>query len=342
MVVYHHDRYSRQIRLAQVGEAGQKKLRSAGVVVVGCGALGSVLSDLLVRAGVGRLRIIDRDFVELSNLQRQVLFDEVDVQQRLPKSEAAVRKLNHINTEVQLDAVVDDLNRGNVHALLHGYDLIADGTDNFETRFLLNEASHQLNTPWVYAACVGTTGVVMPIIPHHSACLRCILDQPPPPDINPTCETAGVLGSVVHLAAAVQFTEILKMLLGHHAEITPGLISIDGWRNRVVRVVVEGPCRCFESQNYPYLKGQSGQQAIVMCGRNAVQIIPSSTRLIPLEEMADKLLATGAMLPIRNEFLIQMHINEYTLTLFSTGRAIIQGTADLATARRLYAQYIGN
>lgn len=340
------DRYSRQVLFERLGERGQQRLLDSRVTLIGCGALGSVLADTLVRAGVGFVRIVDRDFVELNNLQRQVLFDERDVAERLPKAEAARSKLSRINSEVTVEAVVDDANSTNIEALIDGVQLILDGTDNFDTRYLINDAAVKHRIPWIYGACVSATGLVMPIIPGDTPCLRCLFEQAPPPELSPTCDTVGVLAPVVHLVAGLQSMEALKILSGNMDAVTRKLTTIDAWTGRIIAMDVGGlttdhDCACCGRGEYEFLEGQAGQKAAVLCGRDAVQINQPAGRRIDLAELVRKLTAAGFGPVTHNEFLLQARLDGHEVTVFPTGRAIIKGTKDAAAARSLYAKYIG-
>ncbi len=341
------DRYSRQTLFEPIGEQGQKRLAESRVTLIGCGALGSVLSDTLVRAGVGFLRIIDRDFLELNNLQRQVLFDEQDVADHLPKAEAARRKLNRINSDVTVDAVVDDANNTNIEAFIEGAGLILDGTDNFETRYLINEVSAKHKIPWIYGACVSATGLTMPIIPGRTPCLKCLFEQAPPPEMSPTCDTVGVLGPIVGIVAGLQAAEALKILSGNLDAVTRKLTSIDVWAGRIVQMNVdtndsENGCPCCKQSIYEYLEGDAGQQAAVLCGRDAVQINQARRRKLDLAALARKIRDAAQGSVTVNDFMLQARLDGLEVTIFPTGRAIIKGTKDISRARSLHAKYIGD
>jgi adenylyltransferase/sulfurtransferase len=331
------ERYSRQIRFAGLGEQGQQYLLDARVVVAGCGALGSFQAGALARAGVGLLRIIDRDYVELSNLQRQWLFDECDVEQGMPKAAAAARKIAAINGDIRVEPVVADLTPSNVEDLLGGVDLILDGTDNFETRYLINDFAVDRDVPWVYGAAVGSYGIAMPIVPGQTACLRCIYPDPPA-GAQPTCETAGVLGSVTALIASLQVSEALKILSG--AEPTRKITTVDVWTGEIRQVAQPGPvtdCPACGRREFPYLAGER-RARVSLCGQNAVQIHERS-RPLELRDLAARLAPLG---PVRsNEFALRFEAPPYLLTIFPDGRAIVKGTTDVGIARSLYARYIG-
>ncbi len=337
-------RYSRQILFAPLGIAGQKRLIHSRVTLLGCGALGSSLAGTLVRAGVGFVRIIDRDFVELHNLQRQVLFDESDVSGNLPKAEAAARKLRKINSAVEVEAIVADANAGNLEKLCDDVELILDGTDNFETRFLINDVAVKLNVPWVYGACIGAEGLVLPILPRETPCLRCIWEDAPPPGSSPTCDTAGVLGPIAGLVASLQAIEAIKILAGKTDALVRRLVTIDAWDGRIRHMDVQsardnGNCPCCKQGRYDFLTGARTSATTSLCGRNAVQVLPAEGVRVNLREMAERLRRHR---PTVNEFLLRVAIESFKLTLFPDGRAIIQGTADAAVARGVYAKYIGS
>src|SRR5262245_49699416 len=271
------ERYSRQIRFPGVGEDGQHRLLNSRVTLCGCGALGTVLANALVRAGVGHLRLIDRDFIETSNLQRQVLFDEHDVADNLPKAEAGARKLAAINSSVHVEPVVTDIDRTNIMELVQDADLILDGTDNFEIRYLINDAAVKLGKPWVYGGCIGSHGQTMTILPGETPCLRCVFEAAPAPGEAGTCETAGVLGPTVNIIASFQTSEALKILSGHREQVSRELLCFDLWDNVIRRVKVarlkgKVDCPCCGRGEYEWLAGAQGAQTTTLCGRNAVQV----------------------------------------------------------------------
>jgi adenylyltransferase/sulfurtransferase len=331
------ERYSRQILFPEVGAAGQQRLLDARVVVLGCGALGSFAAGALARAGVGRLRIVDRDYVELSNLQRQWLFDQCDVEQSLPKAVAAARKLALINSDIQVEPVVADLITANVDELLGDCDLILDGTDNFETRYLINDYCVSRATPWIYGAAVASYGISMAVIPDKTACLRCVYPDPPS-GAQPTCETAGVLGSITALVASLQVSEAVKILCG--AEPSRKITTADVWTGEIRQIVQPDPqeeCPACGLRQFPYLEGV-GHAPVSLCGRNAVQI-HERTRPLDLQDLAARLAPLG--LVRANDFALRFETPPYVLTIFPDGRAIIKGTTDVGVARSLYARYIG-
>ena len=339
-------RYSRQILFAPLGEEGQRRLLESRVVLIGCGALGSVLAGTLVRAGVGLLRIVDRDLIELHNLHRQMLFDEDDVGSDLPKAEAARRKLQRINSEVAVEAVVDDANHGNIRELAEGMDLLLDATDNFETRFLINDLAVKTDRPWIYGACVGSTGMSMPILPHDTPCLRCLFDEAPPPELTPTCETAGILGPVATMVAAHQAMEAIKILTGRREAVDRRLLTFDAWTGRVSNLDVqkaydEGDCACCKGGRYEYLEGKYAGRTVTLCGRNAVQVFPGRRVEFDLADLAGRLRPIARAQPRFNSLLLKVLIDDYELTVFPDGRAVIKGTSSPEQARAVYARYIG-
>lgn len=341
------EKYSRQILFAGIGEEGQQRLLQSSAVLVGCGALGTVAANLLVRAGVGRLRIIDRDFVELSNLQRQTLFDESDARESLPKAVAAHRRLIAINSDVAVEPVVADLNPENIRELLSGFPLILDGTDNFETRLLINDAAIALGVPWIYAAAVASYGLTFTILPGETACLACFLESGGASDsvrssfgFEETCDTAGILNSAAGVIASIQAAEATKLLSGKSEALSSRLVSCDVWTGRFqsIRVVRNPQCRACVRRDFAYLEGEA-QPHVTMCGRDSVQIHERSRRL-DLGELGRRIEKTVAGVR-RNDFLLRFRVPPYELTVFPDGRAVIKGTRDPAVARSLYSRYIG-
>lgn len=339
-------RYSRQMLFAEIGEAGQRLLLTRRVTLIGCGALGTVIADTLTRAGIGFLRIVDRDYVELNNLQRQVLFDESDVAEGMPKSVAAANKLARINSDVQLEPIVADAQAANIEELCKGADLILDGTDNFETRFLINDAAVKLGIPWVYGACVGVTGMVMPIVPRDTPCLRCIWGEPPPPGMNPTCDTAGVLSPVVQVVASLQCMEALKLLVGKREALNRRLMQIDMWEGKFSEFDVSGSresgaCVCCQQGRYEYLDARGSGRTASLCGRLAVQVSSGSRGEVDLPGVAARIAPLAKQQPQVNRYLLRFAVDKYEVTLFRDGRAIIKGTNEPDEARTVYARYIG-
>jgi adenylyltransferase/sulfurtransferase len=334
-----HEKYSRQILFAGIGEQGQQRLLAASAVIVGCGAIGAATANLLTRAGVGKLRIIDRDFVEPSNLQRQTLFDESDALAALPKAVAAERKLRAINSAISIEGIVADLSPRNAADLLAPFDLILDGTDNFETRFLINDFAVQNSKPWIYAAAVASYGLTMTIRPGTTPCLACLMDTQQP-GLEETCDTIGVLGPIVDLIASLQAAEATKLLAGRTEALHGRLISCDVWTGHFqsVRIARNPECRACARRQFTYVDGDA-QPHITMCGRDSVQIHERS-RSLDLATLKSRLSPTVSDVR-HNEFLLRFRIPPYEMTVFSDGRAILKGTKDPAIARSLYARYIG-
>jgi adenylyltransferase/sulfurtransferase len=333
------ERYSRQVLFRGIGVEGQRKLTASHIAIVGCGATGSALASLLARAGVGTIRIIDRDYVEPSNLQRQSLFDEADAAESLPKAIAAARKIAAFNSEIVIEPRVADLIPSNIGVLLEAAQLILDGTDNFETRYLINDFAVKNSLPWIYTAAVGSYGVTLNVLPGKTACLACIFSDPPQGTFE-TCETAGVLNSAVNLAASIAATEAVKLLVGADNRLRRTLLSFDVWRNERAEVAADHPqagCRACGEHEFPHLAGE-GHPHITLCGRNSVQI-HERHRPVDLAQMSERLKPHG---PVRhNDFVLKFWHEPYEMTLFPDGRAIIKGTTDTAIARSLYARYVG-
>jgi molybdopterin/thiamine biosynthesis adenylyltransferase len=335
------EKYSRQILFEGIGLNGQERLLGSSTVVAGCGAIGAAAANLLVRAGVGRIRIVDRDFVEPSNLQRQTLFDESDAREALPKAVAAERKLRAINSSVSVEGVVADINPQNVEELLKNFDAILDGTDNFETRFLINDFAIKSGRPWIYAAAVASYGLTMTIQPGKTACLACLLEGADAvTGMEDTCDTIGVVGPIVNLVASLQVAEAMKLLSGNHERLHGRLISSDVWTGHFQSIHVErnADCRCCSKHDFSYLEGHA-QPHITMCGRDSVQI-HEHNRALDLGALEQRLSPTVAGMR-HNDFLLRFRVAPYEMTVFSDGRAIVKGTTDPAVARSLYARYIG-
>jgi adenylyltransferase/sulfurtransferase len=338
------DRYSRQMRFPGVGEAGQRRLLESHVTLCGCGALGTVIANALVRGGVGHLRLVDRDFIETNNLQRQVLFDEHDVADNLPKAEAAARKLAAVNSSVHVEPVVADVDRGNILDLVRDADLILDGTDNFEIRYLINDAAVKLDKPWVYGGCIGSHGQTMTVIPGQTPCLRCVFEAAPAPGEAGTCETAGVLSPVVNIVASFQAAEAFKLLTGHADQINRDLIYVDVWENvqrriKIAPLLGKVDCPCCRHRRFDWLEGDQGSHTTSLCGRNAVQVAHKAAGRLDFEQLARHLEALDKV--TYNRFLLKFEADGHEFTVFPDGRAIIKGTADVEKARILYAKYIG-
>lgn len=336
-------RYSRQELFAGIGPRGQERIRASRVVVVGCGALGSVLSETMVRAGVGALTLVDRDFVEESNLQRQALFDQEDVARGLPKAAAAETKLRRINSDVAVRGIVADLSSENVDEVVKDVDLVLDGTDNFETRFLVNDVCVREGIPWVYGACVGSYGLALLIRPRVTPCLRCVLEEIPPPGSGPTCDTAGVVAPIVHVTAGIQAGEALKLLAGRTQDLLKGIVTVDLWEGifEVMDLTRRAPsCPACTAGRYDYLAPGAGSGSTVLCGRDAVQVRPPRGSSVDLPALAGRLAAVGSV--SANEYLVRFSSSEADLVVFGDGRAIVRGVTDAAQARALYAKYVGS
>jgi len=334
------ERYSRQVLFPGVGVEGQRKLTASRITIVGCGATGSVLASLLARAGVGTIRIIDRDYVEPSNLQRQSLFDEADAAESLPKAIAAARKIAAFNSEIVVEPHVADLTPTNIEALIEGAQLILDGTDNFETRYLINDFAVKNSLPWIYTAAVGSYGVTLNVLPGKTACLACIFSDPPQGTFE-TCETAGILNSAVNLVASIAATEAVKLLVEANDWLRHTLLSFDVWRNERAEVAADKPrpdCRVCGEHEFSHLAGV-GRPHITLCGRNSVQI-HERERPVDLAEMSQRLKPLGTVR--HNDFVLKFWHEPYEMTLFPDGRAIIKGTTDKTVARSLYARYVGS
>lgn len=335
------NRYSRQIRFPGVGADGQRKLGESSVLIVGCGAMGSALANNLARAGVGRVRIVDRDFVELNNLQRQTLYDERDAAGAAPKAIAAARRLRAVNSAIIIEPEVADFNADNAEELLDGMDLAMDGTDNFETRYLLNDACVKLGKPWIYSGVIAAYGVSMTIVPGDTGCLRCVFPERPLPGTTPTCDTAGIVNGIVAAIGGVSSTEAIKLLTASE-RLARGLFWMDLWENSVERMELprNPDCVTCGQRAYEYLDAALGEDTATLCGRNAVQVrAPSGSRL-DLAALAQRLDGLGPV--THNEFLLRATLDGYELTVFPDARAIIKGTDEPAVARTVYARYIGS
>ena len=357
------DRYHRQTLLPGFGEFGQHRLSQSTALILGCGALGCVTADLLARAGVGHLKIVDRDFVELTNLQRQVLFDERDARDALPKAEAARRRLQAVNSSIRITAIVDDINHANIEKLAAGVDVMVDGLDNFETRYLANDVAVKLAVPYVYGAAVGTTGMAFSILPRSddktpwsstshgdlsTACLRCLFEEMPAPGSTPTCDTVGVISSAVGMVANVQVAETLKILTGNYHQVSRKLLNFDLWDNDILLLNVDnnleaGDCPCCRRRTFEYLSGALGSSAVSLCGRNAVQLRHKQGKEpLDLDAIARRL--DGNVVKL-NDFMLRLDVRErdvdFEISVFKDGRAIVKGTDDMTVARNLYTKFIG-
>lgn len=363
-----HDliRYHRQMLLPGFGEDGQRKLLASTALVLGCGALGTVIADMLSRAGVGHLVVVDRDFIEITNLQRQVLFDEQDVADAIPKAEAAKRKIARINSQVKVTAIVDDVNYTNIERYAACADILVDGVDNFETRYLANDCAVKHGIPYIYGGAVGTVGMSYAILPHTgdgnapwekasggskaTPCLRCIFEQAPAPGMNPTCDTVGVIGPAVAIVANFQVAETLKVLTGNFDRVCPTMLNIDLWTNtftqlKVGRVRDAGDCLCCKHRRFEFLDGKAGSSTTTLCGRDAVQLTHKQQGAkVDFAEIAARLRRHGKV--TANEFMLRARLTDsgkpYELTLFPDGRAIVKGTGETSVARSVYAKYVGS
>lgn len=348
-------RYQKQMLFSGIGSEGQQSLQQARVLLVGCGALGCVVADLLVRAGVGLLRIVDRDFVELSNLQRQSLFTEADVRDHLPKAVAASARLGQVNSTVEVEPIVADADFSNLPGLAKDVSLILDGTDNFEIRYLINDVALQQNTPWIFTGCTGSSGQIMPVLPGNGPCLRCLMPHAPPPGTTETCDTAGVLGPAIGVISSLQAALAIRILVQGPEKIVPRMTVVDVWEGHfrevsVAHLTEQAQCpACHEGERL-WLNGAGRSSTTTLCGRNAVQISPAEPLKIPLPELGRRLQASGEVLTTR--FLVRLTPSDpiksdddtettAEITVFADGRAIIRGTSDPAVARTLYSRYIG-
>jgi len=336
------ERYSRHTLLSEIGRAGQDRIGRASVLVVGCGALGTAQAERLVRAGVGRVRVVDRDFVTESNLQRQTLFVDADVAARLPKAAVLAERLLALNPGVVVEGVVDDVNPDTILKLLGGIDLVLDATDNFETRFLLNDACLEAGLPWVYGGVVGTAGMTLNVRPGRGPCLRCLVRDLPPAGALPTCDTAGILNTLPWIVAAVQVTEGLKLLLDDPAA-RDDLLFVDLWSNSFQRIALkpDPTCPACALGERPYLKGEGHHAPVKLCGRDTVQIRPPKAVPLDLPSLA-RTLEGRVDEVVCNGFLLAFRAERYEVTLFPDGRALVRGTVDPGEARAVYARYIGN
>jgi adenylyltransferase/sulfurtransferase len=338
-------RYARQIIFPGIGEDGQRRLLGARVTVIGVGATGSVLANHLTRAGVGRLRIVDRDFVELNNLQRQLVYDEDDVAQVLPKAVAAARKLRRINSAVEIEDIVTDVNATNILGLIEDADVVLDGTDNFATRYLLNDACVKLGKSWVYSGVLASYGMTHTVQPGVTPCLRCIMGELPAPGTVATCDTAGIIGPIVAVMGSIAAAETIKLLVGT-GEINTGMVHIDLWDGSFDKFELGPPrpdCPTCGAHQYEFLNAEAGTRTTSLCGRDAVQVSVAGSRGegMSLESLAERLRAGGATEIRSNPFLLRALVDGHEFTVFPDGRAIIKGTQDESAAATLYARYIG-
>lgn len=338
-----NERYSRQILFNEIGSKGQERLLNSHVLVVGCGALGASHAEMLARAGVGGLRIVDRDFVEFTNLQRQTLFRESDALERLPKAVAAKTRIAEINSETDVEAVIADVNYSNIESLIDGCDLVIDGTDNFLVRYLLNDACVKNGVTWIYGAAVSSYGTTMTIIPGKTPCLRCIFDEMPDAGSSPTCDTAGVIMPIIATVSATQVAEALKILVGDTASLHGSLMQFDVWANDRQRIKLGEPnpdCKTCGQRIFEFLDAETQEFSAVLCGRDAVQIAPPKPTVLDLKGLATKLGSLGEVK--QNEYLVRFQADGHEITAFTDARAIIKGTDDISMARSLYSRYIGS
>ncbi|MBI5795357.1 MAG: ThiF family adenylyltransferase [Planctomycetes bacterium] len=327
-----------------IGNEGQKILMEKTAVLVGCGALGCTSANLLVRSGIKCLKIVDRDFIEESNLQRQSLFDEEDINKNLPKAVAAQKKLQKVNSQIQIEAIVVDLSPSNIETILESANIVIDGTDNFESRFLINDYCVKHGIPWIYGACIGSMGLTMNIIPSKTPCLRCVLDTIPPFGTTETCDTAGIIAPIASMIASIQAAEALKILTGNYDALSKGLLKIDLWHNEIKKLHTDdirekSDCIACKLHQYEFLSKDRYSMTISLCGRNAIQILHPNGSNLDLAKLAERLEHVGEV--SFNRFLLRLKIDIYELTVFPDGRLIITGTNDAAVAKGLYAKYIG-
>jgi adenylyltransferase/sulfurtransferase len=337
------ERYSRQILFDGIGPDGQERLNKSTVLIVGAGALGTAQTEMLSRAGVGKLRVVDRDFVESSNLQRQTMFTEKDAADRIPKAIACRNHVAEINSDIEIEAIVADVNNSNVESLMRGVDIVLDGTDNFATRYLLNDACVKGDVPWVYGAAVGSYGVSMTIIPRETPCLRCVFEEAPAPGMTPTCDTAGVIMPIIATVVSVQVSEAIKLITGQKEKLHRSLLQFDLWQNEWRRIKMSSPvteCPTCQKRLFDWLDAESREFAASLCGRNSVQIVPSNPTTLDFASLAARLGGVGETR--FNEYLFRLTVGEHELTVFRDARAIIRGTDDVTTAKSIYARYIGN
>jgi adenylyltransferase/sulfurtransferase len=336
-------RYARQIIFPPIGEEGQRRLLDSHVTIIGVGATGSILADRCARAGVGHLRLIDRDFVELNNLQRQLVYDEEDVAAALPKAVAMARHLRRVNSEIAIEEIVADANPTNIAGFIADADVVLDGTDNFATRYLINDACVKLGKPWVYSGVIASYGMSMTIRPGETPCLRCIMGELPAPGTVPTCDTAGIIGPIVSLLGSIAVAEALKLIVGKG---TPnhGMIHIDLWDNSFDKFDLGGPrpdCPACGRRDFAFLNAEAGARTTALCGRDAVQVSVAGAPMLNLSALAERLRAGQAGVVQVNAYLLRAQIENHEFTVFPDGRAIIKGTNDEAVAATLYARYVG-
>lgn len=337
-----NERYNRQILFQPIGKDGQSKLINSKILIVGCGALGCSHAETLTRAGIGKIKLVDRDFVEFSNLQRQTLYTETDAKERLPKAVAAKKRLAQINSEIEIEAIIADINHSNVESLVKDCDLIIDGTDNFQIRYLINDTCVKLNKPWIYGAAVAAYGATMTIFPDKTPCLRCVFEEMPNAGSAPTCDTAGVIAPIISSISAIQTTEALKILTENFDKLHKSLIQIDIWQTEWRKIKLGAPnpdCETCAKRNFEFLDAENIEFSAALCGRNAVQVLPPKATQIDLQQFAERISSIGEVK--QNEYLARFTVGDFEITLFKDARAIIRGTDDIAEARSLYARYVG-
>lgn len=334
------DRYAKQILFEQIGIDGQKKLQQSKVVIIGCGALGTVSANNLARSGVGYIKLVDRDYIERSNLQRQILFDEEDIENNLPKAVAAAYKLRKINPEITVESVVADVNTRNIIDICRGMDLILDATDNFHIRYLINDVSVKLEIPWIYGGAIGSMGMTHTIIPGETPCFRCIMPDMPPAGSVDTCDQVGVLNGITSIIASMQSTEAMKLLIGKKDAFIRGIRFIDIWNNdfEVVEKRKKENCPACGNKNYEFLHRDS-EEAVYLCGKDSVQINPMNSE-ISVDQLLGKLQGIGIEAK-KNPFYLKFQAENVQFTLFYDGRAILKNISDINQAKSLYARYIG-
>jgi len=333
------DRYSRQTIFPEIGQAGQQKLAQSSVAIIGCGALGTVIATSLVRAGVGKIKIVDRDFIEYHNLQRQILFDENDIKEGLPKAVAAERYLKKVNSEIQIEGIVADANYANIERLVEGADLILDGLDNLETRLLINDVSLKHKIPWVYGGAISSSGMTMTVIPDKTACFRCFWTNNTARSAALTCDTAGVINPAPFIVGSLQSVEAMKILIGS-TEINKDLIVIDVWHGEFSHLPLGRRADCPACHGkYEYLDAKYGTRATSLCGQNSVQILNPKSSMVSLAALAGRLKAVGEV--SYNEFMLRFLVDNREMVVFPDGRAIVKNTSDESLAKGLYSKYLG-
>lgn len=333
------NRYARQIALSEIGKSGQERLEASSVVIIGCGALGSVAADNLTRIGVGKIKMLDRDIVELENLGRQVLFNEDDVKERLPKAKAAQDHLRKINSEISIEGITEDVDQDNIEDIIDGFDLVLDDTDNMETRFLINDACVKKGIPWIYAGAVETQGMTMTVVPGITACLNCFIEETPPSGALPTCHQAGIINTTTNIIASIQTTEAVKLLIGKGAG--GYLTAFDIWKQEFKRIKIDRrqDCPTCSKKEFKFLEEGLKSWCRVFCGRNSVQINPKRNDELDLDKLSDKMKNLGKL--TNHGLFLNFTDSTFDITLFKSGRAIIKGTTDESVAKSVYCRYIG-